>query len=780
MERKLFISLGILLFGVISSNISSNNILVNKQIRKAAGDEHKLIFKSDARGVGNYALSNAGWWDVDSCTFANSTVTIPNGSTSYFSNGSIKANETYVISYDLKTNGDAYFQFNLNTPEWKNFQKGTFNNSDYVHYDFIYTATADNNNMTFYFQVTGGVEIYVQNLYVYSTTSISVTEGQAIGTLPEVASIEGKKGYWTIDDTKITNESIYNYSVDKIVHAKYEDVCSITYHNGGAVDFASDTKYWKSGTNLVKEDNVLHMKNEDNLADQPIHTYDVSDSSFTMLEKGKKYKLVFDIKCDNLYLRIANCSPWELLLGGWTNHAEFTKKELTFEASSSGVATIRFRVDTTGNMFIKNLRLYEISTIEYSKNQPLGTLPIINVQGKYSVGTWIIDGKDITSATIFNYETLNKEAYVKYLEKYTLTYYGAEDIYTTNLAKNINYWTKQGNVDLSKSYDEDSLVFKGEKSAMIRYCEPSVFKLIEGDTYVVKGKIKTGDSKIHLVINNDWANTILLTHYQAKEYQEINIEFIAPKNDGANSFIDFQFASASGEKQFSIKDFYITHITKSDYFANDSLSNLPNFPQGSGWIIDNALINKETKYNFKDDKIAYLAPIISYNGKENITYRIGREITIDGLDIKSFYAGENSYKYTWYNTNNEVVNELTQPGSYKLSVRAVDINGGISLNEVKINVNVLERDSIAPNWTRDGETYIYPEELNLTVHAGWYAQLNLEALDDIDGIIEVTYDFNGLVDEFNRFVVGKGNVTCIAKDFSGNQIQIIIHLVVVE
>ena len=335
-------------------------------------------------------------------------------------------------------------------------------------------------------------------------------------------------------------------------------------------------------------------------------------------------------------------------------------------------------------------------------------------------------------------------------------------------------------MDLSKSYDEDSLVFKGEKSAMIRYCEPSVFKLIEGDTYVVKGKIKTGDSKIHLVINNDWANTILLTHYQAKEYQEINIEFIAPKNDGANSFIDFQFASASGDKQFSIKDFYITHITKSDYFANDSLSNLPNFPQGSGWIIDNTLINKETKYNFKDDKIAYLAPIISYNGKENITYRIGREITIDGLDIKSFYAGENSYKYTWYNTNNEVVNELTQPGSYKLGVRAVDINGGISLNEVKINVNVLERDSIAPNWIRDGETYIYPEELNLTVHAGWYAQLNLEALDDIDGIIEVTYDFNGLVDEFNRFVVGKGNVTCIAKDFSGNQIQIIIHLVVVE
>ena len=140
---------------------------------------------------------------------------------------------------------------------------------------------------------------------------------------------------------------------------------------------------------------------------------------------------------------------------------------------------------------------------------------------------------------------------------------------------------------------------------MIRYCEPNVFKLLEGETYVIKGKIKTGDSKIHLVINNDWANTILLTHYQAKEYQEINIEFIAPKNDGDNSFIDFQLANANGEKQFSIKDFYITHITKLNYSANDSLSDLPNFPQGSGWVVDNTLINKETKYNFNDDKIRY-------------------------------------------------------------------------------------------------------------------------------------------------------------------------------
>ncbi len=415
----LLASLAVVFGAGSASNNSANNV---RKIRRATGDEHKLIFKDNARGLGNYALSNAGWWETGTgaASFTNNTVTIPTGALSWFNVGSVAANETYVISYDLKTKGDTYFLFNANSPDWTNLQPEVLtNNSDYIHYDFVYTPSKDTDSMQFYFQVTGGVEIYVQNLYVYSTTSISVTEGQAIGTLPEIASAEGKKGYWTIDDTKITNESIYNYSVDKVAHAKYEDVCSITYHNGGAVDFASDTKYWNSGTNLVKEDNVLHMKNEDNLTDQPIHTYDVSDSSFTMLEAGKKYKLVFDIKCDNLYLRIANCSPWEMLLEGWTNHTEYTKKELTFVASSSGVATIRFRVDTTGNVFIKNLRLYEISTIEYSKDQSLGALPEINL-GKFDTGVWTIDGETITNETKFNYSSANKDAYVKY------------DLYTTD------------------------------------------------------------------------------------------------------------------------------------------------------------------------------------------------------------------------------------------------------------------------------------------------------------------------------------------------------------
>ena len=416
----LLASLAVVFGAGSASNNSANNV---RKIRKAAGDTHNLIFKGEYRER-NYALSSAGWWGYESTpnnvTFTGDEVNIINGTTAYFTNGAVNSGERYVISYDLKTDGNTYFSLETVLPAWSSLQAETLvNNSDYVHYNFIYTAPKNGDSFIPYFKVTGGKSITIKNLYIYNTTSTSVIEGQTIETLPSIKAKDGKRGYWAIDGKEIKVGDTYNYSTDKVVDLVYEDAYSITYHNGGAIDLASDTKYWKSGTNLVKEDNVLHMKNEDNLADQPIHTYDVSDSSFTMLEKGKKYKLVFDIKCDNLYLRIANCSPWEVLLGGWTNHAEFTKKELTFEASSSGVATIRFRVDTTGNMFIKNLRLYEISTIEYSKNQPLGVLPEINL-GKFDNGVWTIDGETITNETKFNYSSANKDAYVKY------------DLYTTD------------------------------------------------------------------------------------------------------------------------------------------------------------------------------------------------------------------------------------------------------------------------------------------------------------------------------------------------------------
>lgn len=778
MKNKFLTSFGVLLL-VFTSYNALNNVRPSNTVINAE-ESYKIVFKQNYRER-NFAMSSAGWWgNVNDNSFANETATIKTGGAAYFANGQITAGNTYVISYDLKTEGDTYFQFNVNTPEWKNLQGETLiNNSDFVHYDFIYTPTVSG-DATYYFMVTGGSTIYLKNLYIYDTTYISVNNGEEIGELPAINPVEGKKGYWSIDGKKITNQTIYNYTSDKIATLSYEDSYSITYYNGGAYDLASDTKYWNTGTNLVKEDDALHMLNEDGLADVPIHTYDASDVNSTTLTAGKKYQLSFDIKCDNLFLRIANCSPWVMLYEGWTNYASFTNVRLNFEASDSSTATFRFRVDTTGNVFIKNLRVYEVSTIECNKNEAITNVPEIKKQGKYNEGVWQIDNQDINKDTIFDYDSYNKEAYVKYFEKYTLTYYGSEDNYTENLAKNISYWTKQGNANLSKFYENNSLVFTGEANAMARYCDSENLKLIENETYVISGKIKTGESKIHLVVNNDWTNNILLAHYQALDYQTINLKFTASKNQGDASFIDFQFASANGDKRVEIQDLYITHIKEESYTLNSTLSNLPKAPTNSGWVIDNTLLTNETKYNFSEDKIAYLAPIVSYNGNDTITYRIGRKLVVEGLDVKSFYSGSSTYQYTWYDNENNKINEPTSAGSYKLGVKAIDANGTISLNEALINVNVLEKDVIAPTWVRDGNTYTYSDELNITVKKGWYAQLNIEALDDIDGVVAVEYDYNGLVDEFNRFVLGSGDVKCIAKDLTGNTIQIIIHLTVVE
>ena len=776
MKSKLFLYLGISLLSLTGFSSFGTVSGANNMVKAATGDEHRMIFKGDYRER-NYAESAAGWWG-NGYSFNDGVATITTTNAAYFANGATVAGETYVISYDVKTVGSADILFNINTPSWKNIQKEKNKNyTDYVHYDLIYTAEASS-DFTVYFAITGTIQ--VKNLYIHNSSSVTVKEGEVITNLPDIVPVEGKKSYWAIDGKEVKNGDIYNYTSDKVVDLVTEDYpYSITYYNGGALDLASDTKYWNSGTDLTIENNVVHMQNND--GQREIHVYNFSDPLITNLVAGKKYRLTFDIKCDKVALIVAAHNPWTLLFNQEMEYSDFTTKVAEFVPSvNSAISTMQFRIDTIGNVYVKNIRLYEATTVECQKGQAIGTLPEIKMYGKYNEGVWQIDGSDISSETIYNYEDANKIAFVKYSEKYSLVYYGSDDIYTTNLAQNINCWTKQGNVDITKTYNDDALVFTGEKNAMMRYCDPNNFELVENEMYIIKGLIKTGDSKVHMVINNDWTNSVLLVHYQSSDYQEINIKFKAPKNITNDSFIDFQLAVAEGEKQFAIKDFYVLHIKESSYVTGDTLIDLPNAPLGSGWVINDILLTNETIFDFGEDKTAYLAPIISYEGEMNITYRISGKMNIDGLSAQSFYPGDNSYVYTWYDENNQIVSDLVNPGTYKLEIKAVDVNGTKSLNAITLSVNVLEKDNISPDWVRDGNVYVYPNNLNMTVHAGWYAQFNIEALDNVDGIVEVTYNYNGLVDEFNRFVVGSGVVTCVAKDSSGNEIQININLVVVE
>lgn len=265
MKKLKNMSILITSLAVIFSPCLKSNVINNvKYQRRAAGDTHNLIFKGEYRER-NYALSSAGWWGYESTpnnvTFTGDEVNIINGTTAYFTNGAVNSGERYVISYDLKTDGNTYFSLETVLPAWSSLQAETLvNNSDYVHYNFIYTAPKNGDSFIPYFKVTGGKSITIKNLYIYNTTSTSVIEGQTIETLPSIEAKDGKRGYWAIDGKEIKVGDTYNYSTDKVVDLVYEDVYSITYHNGGAIDLASDTKYWKSGTNLVKEDGVLHMK----------------------------------------------------------------------------------------------------------------------------------------------------------------------------------------------------------------------------------------------------------------------------------------------------------------------------------------------------------------------------------------------------------------------------------------------------------------------------------------------------------------------------------------
>ena len=396
-----------LAFTASSAGVNTPNA---KQAHAATGDEHKLVFKGDYRER-NYAESAAGWWG-NGYSFNDGVATITTTNAAYFANGATVAGETYVISYDVKTVGSADILFNINTPSWKNIQKEKNKNyTDYVHYDLIYTAEASS-DFTVYFAITGTIQ--VKNLYIHNSSSVTVKEGEVITNLPDIVPVEGKKSYWAIDGKEVKNGDVYNYSSDKVVTAVYEDPYSITFHNGGLADLSSDEKYYYSATGLVsREDGALHLQNNDGKAEK--HTYVFTDTYIANFVAGKTYKLSLDIKCDNVYLVIATNSPWIALSAKWTNIADFTTKEFEFTPTKNGAnAAIIIRINTVGNAYVKNIRLYEVETVECQKDFAIGTLPEIKKLNEFDEASWQIDGTIITSETIFNYSTASKNAYVKY------------------------------------------------------------------------------------------------------------------------------------------------------------------------------------------------------------------------------------------------------------------------------------------------------------------------------------------------------------------------------
>ncbi len=84
----------------------------------------------------------------------------------------------------------------------------------------------------------------------FGESKLTVTYGQAVGELPAVPSVEGKKdGKWMLDGAELTAETVYNFTEDKEATAKYEDITFTVTFKDGETDRGTFT--FKYGTVMV-------------------------------------------------------------------------------------------------------------------------------------------------------------------------------------------------------------------------------------------------------------------------------------------------------------------------------------------------------------------------------------------------------------------------------------------------------------------------------------------------------------------------------------------------
>ncbi len=408
MKKNLILISSLLAFGLAGCSSSPADFNVFRTKKNASGDTHSIYFKgNNIGGVSgrNFAQASAGWWGVESCTFASDTVTIPSGSTAYFADSiSVASGATYLVSYDLKTDGASSFTFNVNTPTWTNLQnKSSFDSAEYVHYAFLFTPASSDTNSSYYFAVTSG-SISVQNLYISATTSISVTEGSAIGTLPDIPDVEGKVGHYEIDGTPIDATTVYNYSTDKYASLVYEnDGKHNLYFALGQGNYAKSNAGWwdETGGAPATFDNGT------------VTISGTSDFSLASFESDTDYFVSCDLKVNgangssfHVYYGIYNGLNYNSIYNGTLTASDYTHYDFAFNTGyKSGSAYIQLQVSDGDSVTLKNLYVAKNSPLSVKEGEAIGTLPDMPSVTDKVGDHYEIDGTKIGADTVYNYTT---------------------------------------------------------------------------------------------------------------------------------------------------------------------------------------------------------------------------------------------------------------------------------------------------------------------------------------------------------------------------------------
>lgn len=403
----------IALFAVVGASFLTSMPNEEKNV-KAEGDKYTLSLQGDSVGL-NFATGD-GTWSESSEDYSTDRTTLTLEATHHFYFGgatftNFSAGDTIIISFDVKTSQTTAFYLFANNDPWTNIsntENTPITASEYTHFDYAYTCKTNPSDGFHYFgfTVTWAGTVYFQNIYIYKTTSLEVTEGEAIGeTLPEVGEKDGLKGYWAIDGERIDSTTIYNYGMNKFAMKKYARNVYLRGESTGD-NFAASTSVgsliW-DGWGRDTSDNSLIIPGD------MLTVYFGNSDKSTTFSAGDEILISFDLKATgSVYLNLQVSFPsWALINGSWYRNNEYTHFDFFYKIPEDGKYSFYFQNTQSGTANIKNLVISKPTVLTIDEGKPLGSLPT-------GVGNWYYNGTIVDENSVLDFSTLGDKKAVLY------------------------------------------------------------------------------------------------------------------------------------------------------------------------------------------------------------------------------------------------------------------------------------------------------------------------------------------------------------------------------
>ena len=387
--------------------------IYNYGANKTAVAEYKVAYKLSF-GSNDYDMASSAetWTRYKAPTVENGVATLTrsasDGTINYAAGVGkydVEAGKTYKVKLRFKTDANVRFVMSTEVPDYnaKIIPDRSYNYSDYTDISYDYVATKSG-KLDFIFQLLGGEgNIFVKDFYCYEeiADSVTVTENDKIGVLPEIPVKEGYEGYWTIDGEKITADTVYNYGSNKTAVIAYKKQYALSFKMSD-YDMAASAETWTRHKAPTVENGVATLPRAE--GDTGAINYAAGVGKYTV-ETGKNYRLELKIKSDNVCVRFTTEKPdyKAIFINTWVNNADYIAYSFDYTATATGPVDFIFQLTAgTGNLYIKDFYFYEKNDMAVTAGSAIGTLPEVPVKEGYD-GYWTIDGEKITADTVYDY-----------------------------------------------------------------------------------------------------------------------------------------------------------------------------------------------------------------------------------------------------------------------------------------------------------------------------------------------------------------------------------------